>query len=236
MGINWDSGLIHWKDHVPRAGVRYALSHLHPFVRPIHLAASDYYAARDVQLHVSFGLHTFTRATTPFDRPKDVYRDNREARTFCTQRYEKSLQLPEIFRSIETRRCEFTRGRGSAVNYVVVEASNGDRYAAFFDVRRFRKVGDDSVHLMVQSAYVLDAHKPAPGDGRIHFRVLLEHTLRGRSPRRPRLNEATSRALKMRNPACGGVSSVRIRLPAHREQTSCEAGVHRAGFSARTKV
>jgi hypothetical protein len=40
----------------------------------------------------------------------------------------------------------------------------------------------------------------------------------------------------MRNPACGGVSSVRIRLPAHQEQTSCEAGVHLAGFSARPKV
>jgi hypothetical protein len=41
------------------------------------------------------------------------------------------------------------------------------------------------MHLMVQSAYVLDRNKPAPGQGRIHFRVLLEHTLRGRSPRRP---------------------------------------------------
>ena len=39
---------------------------------------------------------------------------------------------------------------------MVVEATNGDRYAAFFDVRRFRKVGEDAVHLMVQSAYVLD--------------------------------------------------------------------------------
>jgi hypothetical protein len=185
MGVNWDSGLIHWRDHAPSAEERYSLSHLHPFVRPIHLPASDHYSARDVQLHVSFGLHTFTRATTSFDRPDEIYRDNREARTFCKQRYRKSLELPGIFRSIETRRCEFARGRRSAINYVVVEASNGDEYAAFFDVRRFRKVGEDAIHLMVQSAYVLDRNKPAPGQGRIHFRVLLEHTLRGRSPRRP---------------------------------------------------
>jgi len=185
MGVNWDSGLIHWKDHTPSAKEHYPLSHLHPFVRRIHLPANDHYSARDVQLHISFGLHTFTRATTLLDRPEEIYRDNREARTFCKQRYKKSLELPQVFGAIETRRCEFAQGRSSAVNYVVVETANGDRYAAFFDVRRFRKVGEDAVHLMVQSAYVLDRNKPSPGNGRINFRVLLEHTLRGRSPRKP---------------------------------------------------
>jgi hypothetical protein len=146
---------------------------------------NDYYAARDVQLHVSFGLHTFTHAITPFDRPEEIYRDNREARTFCNDRYRKSFALPALFGSIETRRCEFANGRGSAVNYVIVETTSEDRYAAFFDLRRYRKVGGDAVHLMVQSAYTLDERNPAPGKGRINFRVLLEHTLRGRTPRRP---------------------------------------------------
>lgn len=185
MGVNWDSGLIYWKVHAPSAKERYSLSHLHPFVRPVHLPASDHYSARDVKLHVSFGLHTFTRAIASFDRPEEIYKDNREARTFCKQRYQKSLELPGIFRSIETRRCEFARGRSAAINYVVFESSHGERYAAFFDLRRFGKAGDDAVHLMVQSAYVLDRNKPAPGNGRIHFRVLLEHLLRGRRPRQP---------------------------------------------------
>jgi hypothetical protein len=185
MGVNWHSGLIRWKDHAPCTGERYSLAHLHPFVRPIHLPMSDYYAPRDVQLHVSFGLHTFTRATTLLDRPEEIYRDNREARTFCKDRYRKSLELPEIFASIETRRCEFANGRGSSVNYVIVETAKGDRYAAFFDLRRYRKVGEDAVHLMVQSAYTLDGRNPVPGRGRINFRVLLEHALRGSSPRRP---------------------------------------------------
>jgi hypothetical protein len=34
---------------------------------------------------------------------------------------------------------------------------------------------------MVQSAYVLDRDKPAPGKGRIHFHALLGHVLRGTS-------------------------------------------------------
>ena len=185
MGVNWDSGLIRWRDHVPRAEERYSLAHLHPFVRPLHLRQTARYAARDVQLYLSFGLHTFTRATTFSDRPEDVYRDNREARTFCKERYRNSFDLPEIFRSIETRRCEFARGRNAAINYVIVETSHSDRYAVFFDLRRFRKAGEDAVHLMVQTAYELDRNKPGPGKGRIHFHSLLGHTLRGTRPRRP---------------------------------------------------
>jgi hypothetical protein len=64
------------------------------------------------------------------------------------------------------------------MNYVTVEIGDGVLYAAFFDLRRLEKVGPDAVHLMVQSAYVLDP-------GRIHFHALLGHTLRGTTPRPP---------------------------------------------------
>lgn len=185
MGINWDSGLIHWKDHAPNATERYTLAHLHPFIQVLELAATAKYAARAVQLHVSFGLHTFTRATEPHDEDAQLYRDNREVRTFCPQRHARSLELPVIIRTLETRRCEFARGLSGQMNYVTVESSSGDRYAAFFDLRRFRKIGPDAVHLMVQSAYVLDPGKPAPGKGRIHFHALLGHTLRGTHPHPP---------------------------------------------------
>jgi len=185
MGVNWDSGLIYWKHHTPSATKRYSLAHLHPFIQSIELADTDKHAARTVQLHVSFGLHTFTRATHRFDDPHSHYRDNREVRTFCTERYERSLELPGIVRTIGARRCEFARGLSGPINYVIVETSKGNRYAAFFDLRRLRKLGCNAVHLMVQSAYVLDADKPAPGKGRIHFHALLGHTLRGTTPRCP---------------------------------------------------
>jgi hypothetical protein len=71
------------------------------------------------------------------------------------------------------------------INYVTIELAGGDRYAAFFDLRRLKKVGPNAVHLMVQSAYVLDPDKPSPGSGRIHFHALLGHALRGTVPRRP---------------------------------------------------
>lgn len=185
MGTNWNSGLIYWKDHTPSPAVRYPLAHLHPFIQIIELRATDRHPARSVGLHVSFGLHTFTRAVESQDGDHELYRDNREVRTFCPTRYKRSLELPGIIRTLERRRCEFARGMGGPVNYVTIELADGVCYAAFFDVRRLKKVGPDAVHLIVQSAYVLDPGKPAPGKGRIHFHALLGHALRGTSPRPP---------------------------------------------------
>lgn len=185
MGTNWNAGLLYWKDHAPRAAERYRLTHLHPFIRQIELTTTEKHVERVVQLYVSFGLHTFTRAVQSHDRDVDLYRDNREVRTFCPARYKRSLELPEIIRTLETRRCEFARSERGNVNYVTIELASGDRYAVFFDLRRFRKVGPNALHLTVQSAYVLEPSKPSPGRGRIHFHALLGHTLRGTIPRRP---------------------------------------------------
>jgi hypothetical protein len=185
MGVNWDSGLLYWNDHVPSATVRHSLTHLHPFTQHVELTASNRHQALTVELYVSFGLHTFTRAVEPHDEDHQLYRDNRESRTFCPTRYGQSIALPGIVRTLERRRCEFARGINGQMNYVTVETAEGERYAAFFDLRRFKKLGPTAVHLMVQSAYILDPEKPAPGKGRIHFHALLGHAIRGTTPRRP---------------------------------------------------
>jgi hypothetical protein len=185
MGVNWDSGLLAWKDHTPSTAERYSLAHLHPFVQQIELAATEKHSACAVRLFVSFGLHTFTRAIEAHDGDNEIYRDNREARTFCPERYRRSFDLPNIIRTLERRRCEFARGMSGLINYVTMETRDGERYAAFFDLRRFRKLGPTAVHLTVESAYVLDRDKPAPGKGRIHFHTLLGHVIRGRPAQRP---------------------------------------------------
>ena len=96
-----------------------------------------------------------------------------------------SLQLPHIVCTLERRRCEFARGYGGPINYVTVETIIGERYAVFFDLCRLKRVGPNAVHLIVQSAYVLDPAKRAPGSGRITFHALLSHTLRGTNPKPP---------------------------------------------------
>jgi hypothetical protein len=186
VGTNWDAGLLYWRDHAPRAAERYSLAHLHPFIQKIDLKTTEKHSARVVQLHVSFGLHTFTRAVEVHDKGEDLYRDNREVRAFCPARYERSLGLPGIIRTLEVRRCQFARSERGNVNYVTIELAGGNRYAAFFDLRRLTKGGPNAVHLMVQSAYVLEPNKPSPGSGRIHFHALLGHAVRGTVPRRPR--------------------------------------------------
>ena len=129
---------------------------------------------------------THSRAqSNPGDGHHDLYRDNREARTFCRTRYQRSFQLPDIVRTLEIRRCAFARGMSGLVNYVTVETTDGERYAVFFELRRLKTMGRDAIQLMVQSAYVLDRDKPAPGKGRIHFHALLGHVLRGTTPHVP---------------------------------------------------
>ena len=93
MGVNWDSGLIYWRDHTPSASERYSLSHLHPFIQTVELPASAKHPAGNVQLHISFGLHTFTRAIELRDDDAQLYRDNREVRTFCPERHARSREL-----------------------------------------------------------------------------------------------------------------------------------------------
>lgn len=128
-------------------------------------AISSPESARTVDLHVAFGLHTFTRASEPGDTHHELYGDNRETRTFCPIRYRRSFELPNIVRTLEKRRCEFARGFSGLVNYVTVEFADGARYAAFFELRRLKTVGPNALQLMVQSAYTLDSDRPAPGKG-----------------------------------------------------------------------
>lgn len=189
MGVNWDSGLIYWRDHTPVASENYSLSHLHPFIQTVELPSTLKHPARSARLHVSFGLHTFTRSIQPHDGDHGLYRDNREVRTFCKDRYARSTELPHIIRTLAIRPCEFARGLTGRVNYVTVEAKDGVRYAAFFDLRRFAKAGANAVHLMVQSAYALDPNKPAPGRGRIGFMHF--SAMRCEAQSRDRLAEAS---------------------------------------------
>lgn len=166
----------------------------------IELAAKGGHPARSIRLYVSFGLHTFTRAWQPGDLRESLYGDDREVRTFCVERHLCSFDLLPIFHSIENRHCEFARGSRRSINYVVVETSQNCRYAAFFDLRRLRMPGADAVHLLVQSAYVLDRNKPPPGkDGYISMRCWVTHSEEPLLARLPELPLQRARKAKPRS-------------------------------------
>lgn len=137
---------------------------------------------RELMLYVSFGLHTFTRVAVASDADADCYSDDRETRAFDLARYQCSSKLPEMFRTLEHRRLEFAVSQHGALNYVTMELESGLRYAAFFNLRRFHKMGPAAIHIPVVSAYPLTPGKPHPGKGRVRLSTLLGHALRGTRP------------------------------------------------------
>jgi hypothetical protein len=117
----------------------------------LELAAKGGHPARTVQLNIAFSLHTFTRSIEATDDAADHYRDNREVRTFCRERYRLSFQLPTIARELNTRRCQFETGQSGQLNFVTIDLGQGVRYAVFFDLMRWKKAGPDAILLMVQT-------------------------------------------------------------------------------------
>jgi hypothetical protein len=180
------TGLIAWKDHTPRSGESYCLKHLHPLDFDHVMPATETHPGVMVKVHVSFGLHTFTRAIKADDLPEDNYSDNREKRCFDYERYEHSHRLPTIVREIPTsRKLYFSRTRSGLINYATFDTGEGKTYAVFFDVMLYKSRGPNTVLLTVESAYELAETKRDTREGRIRFNVLLGHSLRGTKPNPP---------------------------------------------------
>ena len=180
------AGLIQWKDHAPRSGETYCLKHLHPIDFDHVMPSSKTHPAVTVKVHVSFGLHTFTRDINADDPPEDDYNDNREKRCFDYERYKHSHRLPAIVREIPTcRKLYFSRTRSGLINYATFDTDDGRTYAVFFDVMRYKTRGPNTVLLTIESAYELAEAKRDTREGRVSFNVLLGHALRGTKPNPP---------------------------------------------------
>ncbi len=127
-------------------------------------------------IQVGFGLHCFTRECKPDDPESEFYRDDREERTFDYGRYELSKHLKQIAQSLDRRRCEFGRQDNFLTVDLVTHQDVQVRYGVFFNLRKLR---GNEVLLVIQSAYELNPTKPVPRIGKIGFKVLVGHTLRG---------------------------------------------------------
>jgi hypothetical protein len=179
-------GLMQWKDHTPRKGESYCLKHLHPIEFDHIMPPSKLHPEATVMVHVSFGLHTFTRDIKADDPPEDDYSDNRETRCFDYERYKHSHRLPVIVREIPTcRKLYFSRTRTGLINYATFDTADGKTYAVFFDVMRYKSRGPNTALLTIESAYELHETKLDTREGRVSFNVLLGHALRGTKPNPP---------------------------------------------------
>lgn len=180
MSVNWDHGLIKWRNHVQPDGRQFDLTHLHPLQMRCDLPPNGGIPAKVVTINVGFGLHTFTEHREPGHAPGTAVRDNREVRTFCPIRYQGSLKLPDIVRELPGHKCQFAKNE----NYVVVTRGSSV-YAVFFNVMQRRQDGPNDMMLFVQSAYPLDQNKKNPGLGKISFLRLVELTMQRIKPKAP---------------------------------------------------
>ncbi|MEX3959518.1 hypothetical protein [Trinickia sp. EG282A] len=178
--------MIAWKAF-SYAGVSYDLSHLHPRRIEFILPAITGHPERRYAVQVIFGLHCFTRSSKPGEVVDLAmsYRDTRETRVFCPQRYGLSMLLPTIIAELATRPCYHT-GKG---NFFVVEAVDDggakQEYEVYFAASRAVERG--LVNLFVQSAYTRDpAHRSnRPKKKPIRLHVILHNTLTNRPIKEP---------------------------------------------------
>lgn len=184
VGVNWAAGFMRWKPFVDSAGVAYPLNHLHPFRFVMKFEAKGSYSPFEVDVHVGFAMHAFTRKINARDELAHIYEDDREKRLFDFERYRYSKLLPGIVRALATRKCYYAKHQNFlTIDFPSPDASDAE-YHVFFVVCRWqektRETGALCVRLVVQSAYLARAGSQVPRGRRekpIGFRVLLSRAL-----------------------------------------------------------
>lgn len=183
MSVNWNAGNMRWWPHTDANGQSFPLPHLHPFQFEYTMPADKGLPERTVTIQVGFAMHCFTRDCQPDDPESEFYRDEREVRTFDYGRYALSKHLKQIAQTLDERRCEFAKSD----NYLTVDLVDHEgrtvRYGVFFNIKKL--AGRPELLLVIQSAYELNVEKPLPRIGKIGFRALVGHALRGTKPKRP---------------------------------------------------
>jgi hypothetical protein len=155
----------------------YDLSHLDAFVFSVTPKSAG---SPTFKVAVFFGCHTFTKKFRDGDPPDLVMVSERVRRTFCTVRYQQSLNLRAIIQDAPNRKAFFSHNE----NYVLVARldEHEDDYAIAFDVLRANRKGVDVV------MNVLSAHTRDNGFNRIDtipFTTLVAKTSRGEAIERP---------------------------------------------------
>ena len=144
---------------------------------------------------VEFLLHCFThgpntqKGETLANYPSELYyEDSRETRVFCFRRHELSFLLPDIARTIATRKCYHTgKGNFFTVELPGAEEDEVEEYEIYFQVSRNGKKGG-GLRLTVESAYVRDNdHESSqPVKKKIKFFVIAHNRLKNKPVKAPK--------------------------------------------------
>jgi hypothetical protein len=188
MASSWALRFTRWRPHYLN-GLRYDLTHLHPFRFNLQIPATCIHAARNVDIQVAFSSHCFTQKCLDGTHDAAYSTSAHDRRKFCLERHTLSNLLPDIVRDLDRRICYFNFKNSQQRNYITVDIAGEtgalSEYLVFFDVR---SAGDDNAVLtFVQSAFPSGSAPKPHGIGRkkVGFRVLVNLALKGQKPQPP---------------------------------------------------
>ena len=123
MAASWAARFARWPPHNLN-GIRHDLSHLHPFRFGLEVPAAGNHPARDVDVRVAFSSHCFTQKCLDGNHHA-AYSAAHDWRKFCPERYTLSLQLPDILRDLDRRKCYFNIKNSRQRNYITLDVIDG---------------------------------------------------------------------------------------------------------------
>ena len=159
-------------------GVDYDLTHLDGLALTVTPASEG---APTYTVRVTFGFHTFTRKRLAADTPDLHLKHNDEERSFCTERYQCSLGLPDMIEYAAQGRAYFSE----RAEFLVVDGLPGMNapYVAFFNIEKAKKRDGYDAAMFVTSAHP----KPNLPDklSAVTFRTLVAYRVQGKKLTRP---------------------------------------------------
>lgn len=135
-------------------GKLYTFNHLAKMTLGVNFTVKEQSVA--VPVHVTFGCHCFTEE---FDSARHGdhhrYSHMHEVRAFDVERYECSLQLPNVMNNMLTGKIYRSDKSYTYVTQIVLPpAVGGQSYSIFFSLEKSKKSKEPAAELYVKSAYL----------------------------------------------------------------------------------
>jgi hypothetical protein len=139
--------------HKQFQGQLYTFGHLQPVQMTVPLNADG---AITIDMHITFGCHCFTEEFNNIThRPDHRYMYKNELRAFDTQRYECSLQLPQLMHAMLKGTIYNAEESYTYAAHITLASLNGPQnYSIFFNLKKDKLALTPAVRMFVKSAYL----------------------------------------------------------------------------------
>lgn len=173
---------------------KYNLAHLNSFRVTYIQPQKDDKQEKTYHCLIEFSSHCFTKSTSTNRKEKPelidyslLYKDKKETRVFCLERYELSFNLPTIFKNeIFKKKCFFT---SASDKFLSIEFISDEgkilNYEIYFSLKKSNAKGCD-IHIFVNSAYVRTEENNQIRRKSISFFVLLHNTITNKKINKPK--------------------------------------------------